>query len=236
MVLGPDHDIKGWKNVKLASLINESSGLPAYVGNDANLMTIAEHRFGAAKGYRHVIFIALRNGIGGGIIINGSLYRGVNDSGGEVGMMIINVPGGTTEPDKSGTLEQIASAAAMVNRYKIAKGTVGDDSVVMRARNIFVLCAAGDPVATRIVKENARFVGIGLANMVSIFAPEIIVLGGGMIHAGNDYINEIRRETLLNSLPYCSKGLKIEQASLGSDASVIGAAWYALSRLDGSRI
>jgi len=236
VVLGPDHDIKGWKNVKLASLINESSGLPAYVGNDANLMTIAEHRFGAAKGYRHVIFIALRNGIGGGIIINGSLYRGVNDSGGEVGMMIINVPGETTEPDKSGTLEQIASAAAMVKRYKIAKGTVGDDSVVMRARNIFDLCAAGDPVATQIVKENARFVGIGLANLVSIFAPEIIVLGGGMIHAGNDYINEIRRETLLNSLPYCSKGLKIDQASLGSDASVIGAAWYALSRLDGSRI
>lgn len=236
IVLGPDHGIKGWKNVRLASLVNTSSGLPVYVGNDANLMTIAEHRFGVAKGYKHVIFIALRNGIGGGIIINGKLYRGVNDTGGEVGMMIISVPGEGREADKSCTLEQMASAGAMVKRYLLAKGTPEDISGIMKARNIFDLCSAGDVVATRIVRENARFVGIGLANLVSIFAPEIIVIGGGMALSGKYYIDEIRKETLLNSLTYCSRGLKIEQASLGSDASVIGAAWYALSRLDGNKI
>jgi glucokinase len=69
----------------LAKIINQDSGLPAYVGNDANLMTIAEHRFGAAKGYNNIVFMALRTGIGGGIIINGKLYRGVNNAGGEVG-------------------------------------------------------------------------------------------------------------------------------------------------------
>ena len=236
VVLGPDHGIKGWKNVQLASLINSSSGLPVYVGNDANLMTIAEHRFGAAKGYKHVIFIALRNGIGGGIIINGKLYRGVNDTGGEVGMMIINIPDDQSGTENRGTLEQFASAGAMVKRYLNAKGSDDDKATFLKARNIFDLCAAGDPMAIKIVKENARFIGIGLANLVSIFAPEIIVLGGGMAMAGKYYIDEIRKETFINSLTYCSKGLKIEQASLGSDASVIGAAWYALSRLDGNKI
>jgi len=236
VVLGPDHGIKGWKNVQLASLINHSSGLPVYVGNDANLMTIAEHRFGVARGYNHVVFVALRNGIGGGIIIDGKLYRGVNDTGGEVGMMIVNIPGEDVNGQICCTLEQVASAAAMVKRYLHAKGSAGGNSHILRARNIFDLYTAGDETATRIVRENARFVGIGLANLVSIFAPEIIVIGGGMALAGKFYIDEIRRETFSNSLKYCSKGLKIEQASLGSDASVIGAAWYALSRLDGNRI
>jgi glucokinase len=235
-VLGPDHGIKGWRNVPLASLISSSSGLPVYIGNDANLMTIAEHRFGAAKGFKHVIFIALRNGIGGGIIINGKLYRGVNDTGGEVGMMIINIPENKTGTENRGTLEQLASAGSLVKRYLAAKGMDDDKSVILRARNIFDLCVAGDPVATKTVKENARFIGIGLANLVSIFAPEIIVLGGGMAMAGQYYIDEIEKATLENSLTYCSRGLKIEPASLGSDASVIGAAWYALSRLDGNKI
>lgn len=236
IVFGPDHGIKGWKNVQLASIINSSSSLPVYVGNDANLMTIAEHQFGAARGYKHVIFIALRNGIGGGIIIDGKLYRGVNDTGGEVGMMMISIQRDEYGIDKTATLESVASAGAMVKRYLNAKGVKEDNSNIMRARNIFDLCSAGDEVATHIVRENARFIGIGLANLVSIFAPEMIVLGGGMALAGKYYIDEIRRETFLNSLTYCSKGLKIEQASLGSDASVIGAAWYALSRLDGNKM
>jgi glucokinase len=234
IVLGPDHGIKGWKKVSLASLIGTSSGLPVYVGNDANLMTVAEHRFGAAKGYKHVIFIALRNGIGGGIIINGNLYRGVNDTGGEIGMMIISIPAREKNNVTSGTLEYFASAGALVNSYLAAKDSV--TGTPMRARNVFDLCLAGDEDAKRAVNENARYVGIGLANLVSIFAPEIIVVGGGMAMAGEYYINEIRKSTFANLLSYCSKGLKIEEASLGSDSSVIGAAWYALTRLDGNKI
>ena len=90
IVIGPDQGIKDWTDVPLAKIVNQETGLPAYVGNDANMMTIAEHRFGAAKGYNNIIFVALRTGIGGGIIINGKLYRGVNNAGGEVGQMIIN--------------------------------------------------------------------------------------------------------------------------------------------------
>ena len=233
VVLGPGHGIKGWRNVPLASEIKRSSGLPVYVGNDANLMTIAEHRFGAARGYKHVIFIALRTGIGGGIIIGGKLYRGVNNAGGEVGMMIINTGNRGDIMKGVGSLEEYASGRAMVREYLLGKKEV-ENPASLRAVDIFRLSAAGDPLAAGIVRENARYIGIGLANLVSIFAPEIIVLGGGMALAGENYISEIKRQTLLNSLPECSSGLTIKQAVLGADASVIGSAWYALSRLDRS--
>jgi len=231
VVLGPGHGIKGWKNVPLASELNNTSGLPVYIGNDANLMTVAEHRFGAAKGFRHVIFIALRTGIGGGIIIDGKLYRGVNNAGGEVGMMIIDTgkPGDIMRG--VGTLEEYACGRALVQQY-LSAGGEAEMSASLRAADIFRLSREGDSVALKAISENARYIGIGLANLVSIFAPEIIVLGGGMALAGEDYLNEIKRQTLLNSQPECSRGLRIEKAVLGADASVIGSAWYALSRLD----
>lgn len=231
VVLGPDHGIKGWKNVPLAPALNSITGLPVYVGNDANLMTVAEHRFGAAKGYRHVVFVALRTGIGGGIIIDGKLYRGVNNAGGEVGMMIINTGKQGDVMRGVGTLEEYACGRALVQHYLIARDETGISSS-LRAADIFRLSHEGDRDAENAISENARYIGIGLANLVSIFAPEIIVIGGGMALAGEAYIKEIKRQTLLNSLPECSRGLKMEQAVLGADASVIGSAWYALSRLD----
>lgn len=231
VVLGPGQGIKGWKNVPLASELNSTTGLPVYIGNDANLMTVAEHRFGAAKGYRHVIFIALRTGIGGGIIIDGKLYRGVNNAGGEMGMMIIDTGKQGDVMRGVGTLEEYACGRALVKQYLSATGQ-NEMSASLRASDIFRLSREGDTAAEKAIAENARYIGIGLANLVSIFAPEIIVLGGGMALAGDNYLDEIKRQTLLNSLPECSRGLRIEKAALGADASVIGSAWYALSRLD----
>jgi glucokinase len=117
VILGPDQGIKGWSNVPLAKIINQETGLPSYVGNDANMMTIAEHRFGAAKGFDNIIFVALRTGIGGGIIINGKLYRGVNNAGGEVGQMIINFNNPESDKGIRGSYEQFASASAIVRRF-----------------------------------------------------------------------------------------------------------------------
>jgi glucokinase len=131
----------------------------------------------------------------------------------------------------AGTLEEYACGRALVKQYLSAADETGI-STSLRAADIFRLSREGDSAARYAIAENARFIGIGLANLVSIFAPEIIVIGGGMALAGEEYLAEIRRQTLLNSLPECSRGLKMEKAVLGADASVIGSAWYALSRLD----
>lgn len=237
IVLGPDQGIKDWINVPLAKIINQETGLPAYVGNDANMMTIAEHRFGAAKGYDNVIFVALRTGIGGGIIIRGKLYRGVNNAGGEVGQMIINFQDGISDKGVRGSYEYFASASAIVRRFQeeiIAKNLKSEKP--LSCREIFELSYANSPVAVKVVKENAELVGIGLANLITIFAPEIIVLGGGMSEANDSYLAMIKESAFANSLENCRKEVKIERAHLGSSASLLGSAFYAMTRLAGKSI
>jgi glucokinase len=234
--LGPDHGIKGWTNVPLSRILNAETGLPAFVDNDANLMTVAEYRFGAAKGFRNVVFVALRSGIGGGIIIDGKLHRGVNNASGEIGQMIINFSGGLSETGIRGSYEHYASASALVRRYLEEKGPDSLNETTVCARDIFELSYKHDAVALKVVNENASLAGVGLANLISIFSPEMIVLGGGMAQAHDDYINLIRKYTLANLLENSSKGVQIERGLLGANAALIGAAFNSLIRLAGKSI
>jgi glucokinase len=237
IVLGPDQGIKDWINVPLSKIVNQETGLPSYVGNDANMMTIAEHRFGAAKGFNNFIFVALRTGIGGGIIINGKLYRGVNNAGGEVGQMIINYNNSVSDKGIRGSYEHFASASAIVRRYREECGTAfADNEKPLSCREIFELSYTNSPIAVKVVKENAELVGIGLANLISIFAPEIIVVGGGMSEANDNYLSMIRQSAFANSLANCRAEVKIERALLGSSASLLGSAYWGMTRLAGKSI
>jgi glucokinase len=237
IVLGPDQGIKDWTNVPLAKIINQETGLPAYVGNDANMMTIAEHRFGAAKGYENIVFVALRTGIGGGIIINGKLYRGVNNAGGEIGQMIINFNNEISDKGIRGSYEHFASASAVVRRYLEEIEVAGfNEKKSLSCREIFELSYTGSGIASSIVKENAELVGIGLANLITIFAPEMIVVGGGMSEASDSYLDLIRKSAFDNSLENCRSEVKIERAHLGSSASLLGSAYYGMTRLAGKSV
>lgn len=234
---GPDQGISGWENVHLSKILGKETGLPVYVGNDANLMTIAEHRFGAARGYNNVIFVALRGGIGGGILINGKLYKGTNDSGGEIGQMIINYPDGLSEKGIKGSFEHIASASAVVRRYYEETGTLeepGDSA--LSCREIFERSYRNEPAAEKVINENAEMVGVGLANLISIFDPEIIIVGGGMSEARDDYFERIRESAYANSLKNYRACTKIEKAHLGSAAALLGSVYYGLNRLAGKYI
>ena len=236
-VLGPDQGIKNWINVPLANVVNNATGLPVYVGNDANMMTIAEHRFGAAKGYNDIIFVALRTGIGGGIIVNGKLYRGVNNSGGEIGQMIINYDNEFNGTGIRGSYEHIASSAAVVRRYYEEIGMAHErKKKALTCREIFELSYDNSPVAVRVVRENAEMVGIGLANLISIFAPEIIVVGGGMSEANDSYFTMVKKSAFEHSLENCRQAVKIERAHLGAAGSLMGSAYYGMIRLAGQNI
>jgi len=236
-VLGPDRGIRDWTNVPLAKLISREAGLPVYVDNDANLMTIAEHRYGAARGFSSVVFVALRTGIGGGIIINGKLYRGLNNAGGEIGQMIINYTGGLSDNGIRGSFEYFASASALIRRYYEETGNLCDGSEkALLCRDIFELSYKGDKVAAKVVDENAELVGIGLANLISVFAPEMIVVGGGLSEADDRYLNKIKESALANTLENCRKHVKIQRAQLGHKGALLGGAFYGMNRLAGKDI
>jgi len=234
IIIGPDQGIENWKNVPLAKIVNKETGLPVFVGNDANMMTIAEHRFGAAIGFNNVIFVALRTGIGGGIIVNGKLYRGVNDAGGEFGQMIINLGNGVSDKGIRGSYEHLASASAVVRRFY---EETGNNKVIskkkLNCRDIFELSYAGVPEAVKVVKENAELVGIGLANLISVFAPEIIVVGGAMSEAHDGYMEMIRKSAFENSLENCRTNIRIEKGHLGVSGSLLGSAYFGMTRLAG---
>jgi glucokinase len=235
-IIGPDQGISGWNNVALARLVSTGTGLPSYVGNDANMMTIAEHHFGIAKGLHDIVFIALRTGIGGGLIINGKLYRGVNNAGGEIGQMIINFDDGVSSLGIRGSFEHLASAAAVVRRFHEETVHEKNHRKNISCREIFELSYEGYAPAIKVISENAEIVGIGLANLITIFAPEMIVLGGGMSQARDSYISAIMKSAFGNSLENCRSEVRIERAMLGSDASLLGSAYYALTRLAGKNI
>jgi glucokinase len=237
IILGPDQGISGWINVQFARILKQETGLPVFVDNDANMMTIAEHRFGAARGFRNIIFVALRTGIGGGIIINDKLYRGCNNAGGEIGQMIINFDNGKSDKGITGSYEHFASASSIVRRYKELKGPERNKSARgISCKEIFELSYKNSPEASFVVEENATLVGIGLANLITIFAPEIIVLGGGMSEANDSYIELIRSSAFANSLPDCRTDLRIERAQLGSAGSLLGSAYWSMTSLAGQNI
>jgi glucokinase len=237
IIAGPDQGIKDWTNVPLARMIKQETGLPVYIDNDANMMTIAEHRFGAARGYKNIVFVALRTGIGGGIIINGKLYRGANNAAGEIGQMIINCDNGTSDKGITGSYEHFASAASVVRRYNEEKGTLTDESGnTITCKQIFELSYDNSPEAVRVVDENAKIVGMGLANLITIFAPEIIVLGGGMSEARDSYISMIRNSAIANSLANCRADLRIEKGELGPAGSLLGSAFWSMTSLAGQSI
>jgi glucokinase len=237
IILGPDQGITDWINVPFAKIIKQETGLPVYVDNDANMMTIAEHRFGAARGLKNVIFVALRTGIGGGIIINGKLYRGTNNAGGEIGQMIINWDNGLSDKGIRGSYEHFASASSIVRRYYEETGLVNDQKKKsVSCKEIFDLSYKNSPEAVKVVSENAGMVGIGLANLITIFAPEMIVLGGGMSEANDSYISAIKESAFTNSLENCRSEVRIERAQLGAVGSLLGSAYWSMTSLAGQSI
>jgi len=240
IICGPDQGIKGWTDVPLGKIISKEIGLPVFLDNDANLMAIAEYYNGAAKGFNNVVFVALRSGIGGAIIINGMLYRGADNAGGELGQMSIDINGKYNEKGIKGSFEYYASSVALVNNYLLLSGQLKDDTSEinskLRARDVFDLSYKGDKYATRAVSNNAAYIGAGLGNLISIFSPDIIVLGGGMAMAKDDYFEMIKNSAASNTLEFCRKNLKIVRAKLGFHASLQGAGIYALTRLDGKYI
>lgn len=221
-VLGSAFQLPGWENVPLAELIRKETGLPAYVDNDANLMALGEFRFGKGKKGKNVLFFTLGTGIGGAVFINGDLYRGSNNAGGELGCFPMQYEG------TDGWWEDFASMKALVGRYQLRTG----DRDVVAARQIFEKSAAGDEFAREVIDENARLVGRGIAGYINVFNPDTVIIGGGVSDSQPAYLDRVREVALECSLKECSAGVEIVAASLGNKAGFVGAGCFALKMLD----
>jgi glucokinase len=225
----------------VADLMAERLGLPVFVDNDANLAMLAEHRAGAAQGARHALMLTLGTGIGGGLVLDGEVYRGAVGAAGELGHVTIDMNGPRCHGNcpNRGCLEALASGTALAREaLRIARER--DDSGLARALAqgrtlagplVTELAHDGDPAALEALELIGSRLGVGIASLVNIFNPEVVVIGGSVVGAGELLLAPARAEVARRSLAPARDVVRIAAARFGVEAGMVGAALYALEQL-----
>lgn len=199
---------------------------PVYVENDANCAAVGEAVCGASAGYANSVMVTLGTGVGGGIITDGKLFSGVKGGGGEIGHMVICADGGELcKCGRRGCFEKYASASALVRMMEDAAKNDGAVKDPFDGKMIFELAKNGNRTALAVLEKFEYYLAVGIANIINIFQPEIVVVGGGMSAQG-DYLLEPVRKTVYESILTKNPEItKIAAATLGNDAGIIGAAF-----------
>jgi len=222
----------GWRMVPLRDRMAELTGLPAALDNDANCATYGEWWIGAAKGGRNVIGVTIGTGIGGGLILDGKLYHGSSDVAGEIGHVTIDQTGRRCGCGNYGCLEAYASGTAIAERARealsyeqesILRDMVGGDVAKITAATVYEAASQGDAVATEVVRDTARFLGTGLANLLNIFNPDVIVIAGGVTRAGEALFAPLRAEIRKRAFKPAVDACRIVPGTLPGTAGVVGA-------------
>ena len=219
---------------RLGAALTEQLGLPAIVENDANAAAVGEMWQGAAVGCKTIICVTLGTGVGGGIILDGKLWRGVDGAAAEIGHMCVDPFGGVACTCGSrGCLEVFASATAIVRMTREASPRYPDS--VLQGKNdltaemIFEAGKQGDELALEIFRRMGVYLGIGLANLINILNPEMIVIGGGVVNGWDLFEKHMHHQVEERAFPLLTSRLKIVRAKCGDDAGLLGAARLALS-------
>jgi glucokinase len=223
-------------------IMGERLGLPVFIDNDANVTTLVEQRFGAGKGADDVIGLTIGTGIGGGIVTAGRLYRGHVGAGGELGHMVVDEDGPRCQgqcPNR-GCLEAVASGTAIAREGAVAAGeepdsTLGEaanDGLEITGELVTDLALEGDEVSRMVLGQIGRQLGVGLANIVNVFNPEVIVIGGGAMRGGELLLEPAREELRRRALPPGRDLVRVVPARFGPEAGMLGAAVLAFDELD----
>jgi glucokinase len=224
-----------WHNVPLRDIFADRLGVVTHLINDANAAALGEHRFGVGVGFDNMIYLTVSTGIGGGIIIGSELYSGADGCAGEVGHMTVEADGPRCHCGNYGCLEALASGWA-VTQAAITRIKDGEKSSIVelvdgRLENITAEAVAmaarrGDQLAADLVAEAAKYLGIGLVNLVNIFNPELIVIGGGLSKMGGMLLKPAQKVLKERAFQLPAQTVHIVRARLGSNAGIIGAAAY----------
>ena len=189
-VLGGAENIAGWENIPLAGRVEEAEGLKTLAGNDANMMALGETLFGAAKGATDVVFVTVGTGIGCGALIDGRLYRGYRNRGMEMGHITVKCDGEGCACGGVGCLEHYASTSALVRRFCELNGSARDAEV--DGKDVVLFYKEGNPAAVQAMEEHWNYLAHGIASMINLFAPQRVVVGGGISEAGDFYLEKLR--------------------------------------------
>jgi glucokinase len=235
-------NLPGWDNYPVKAFFEERFGVPANMDNDANAAGLGEARVGAGKGFSHVAYFTVSTGIGGGIVVNGRVYRGATAAAGEFGHQIILPDGPQCLCGRRGCLEALASGTSIARRaresvpkdallWKMAEGNPEKITAELTAR----AALAGDSFCQKLWEETGFYLGLGVANVINILNPNRVVLGGGVTNAGDLLFVPVRRTVAERGMRELVSACEVVPAQLGGNVGVIGAICLAQDLLAGDK-
>lgn len=213
------HHGPGWENYPLVDRIQAIWPVPVEMDNDANAAALGEARFGAARGYRDVLYLTVSTGVGGGIVIGGQLYRGVRGLSGEIGHTVVLPDGPLCPCGKRGCVEALASGPMIGHAYATEAGM----SVAPSAEEVFQRAANGDARARHVLNRAIDGLGLGIANAINLLDPNVVVLGGGVSNAGDALFVPLRAAVRRYAPPSPPDAVPILRAELGDAVGILGA-------------
>lgn len=232
-------NLPGWEDFPIKARLEEALGLPVAVGNDASVAAVAEHRYGAARGAKDMVYLSLGTGIGGGIIAGGRLYNGATGGAGEPGHMVIDPEGPPCACGRPGCLETFASGGGIERQAaaRLADGAASSLQELTRAgrevtmHDIDDAARAGDPLAKELIAGASVYLGWGIVNLAHLLNPEMFVFGGGLLAVKDLLIEPAIVFAKEHMFPQHRRGLRFETAVLEEDAGALGAAAIAFDLL-----
>lgn len=230
LILSPSN-LQTWVEFPVVEFLLDRFGVPVVLENDANAAALGEHIFGAGRGCENVLYVTVSTGVGGGLIINGHLYRGVSTGAGEIGHTIVQPDGIRCNCGSIGCLETVSSGHHIARRVR-DRLRDGEESLIremvadldeVTARVVVDAVRAGDQLATAVWNEACRFLAIGIANAITLFAPDLVIVGGGIASAGGLLFDKLREQVpdFVSMIPAAM--IKIVPAQLGTESGVYGA-------------
>jgi glucokinase len=227
VIINPPN-LPGWREVELGAILHSEFSVPVYVGNDANVAALAEVARGAARGYRHAIYITISTGIGSGIIVDGRMLLGQSGLAAEAGHMIMLVGDivSSLEEEAAGPdMADQARARIQAGEESVMKTMVNGDLSKITGSTVGQAARANDPLGLEIVQRSGKLVGLGIVTLLHLFNPEIIVIGGGVSNLGELIFRPMHEAIQQYAISdFYWKSLVITTPDLGEDVSVIGAA------------
>ncbi|MDO9465613.1 MAG: ROK family protein [bacterium] len=229
-------NIEGFENVHMKEYVEVALDIPTFIDNDVNAMAYGELKCGAARGAKNVICLTLGTGVGGGIIINGGIYRGSSLSAGEIGHIPVNVDGPGCMCGGIACLESYIGRDRIIKRTieklmqrkeSIIPKLVEGDMKKVTPKIVYEAAAVGDMLAIEIWKETAQYLATALTGIINFLDPEIIVIGGGIANAGKYLFDPLRDMIKERVFPFLAEKIQIVHTQLGEEAGIIGSAMLA---------
>ncbi len=237
-------NLPGWVDVPLRDILEQRTGLPVYLGNDANLAALGEYTFGAGRDYRYLVYLTISTGVGGGVIEDGRILNGAHGAAGEIGHMSIDLNGPRCNCGNIGCLEILTSgpsirrrAIEMLETGRASRLTELSNGDLQNVTAEMVAQAAeeGDPAARELLYQTGVYLGVGVTNVLHLFNPEIVVIGGGVSQIGEPIFGPLRHVVNERAMLAFRQDVPIVPTNLGGDIGLYGAVALVLQNFEEAR-